>query len=378
LGFLHVLFNMLMVYFIGAQLEQQFGSIATLGQALGFSIVTHIIYNATFGLLSALSGDETLRFTCTAGYSGNIFALIWIMIVISGIPSISFCGLFSMPARLYPFFLLLLMSVMGSGVSFMGHLAGLLVGIAYSYGLLNWFSLPRTWLLAFDQSRAGRLLNRVPGYVAVPEGPPALLKEEHVDAAVATTTFEDFTATSPGRVLCMPCLRCCGPRPRSFTGSRGTAGGRDTSGGGAAAGAGAAAAAGAGAGHTAFSGPGFRVGGDEGQSASEGDGGVWGRVTNVFRGRPDGAEPVAGSAPEADLEEGTAPVVGSVNAPRVHRNGYAAFQDDGDDSASELVGNSSQAAQTTAPSQQQASTQPEAPVDRRAPRPGRPVSRLIQ
>lgn len=71
-----------------------------------------------------------LRFSlheCGAGFSGVIFGLIVIHANVSSVEHYSIFGLFPVPAKLYAWALLIFWQLMFPGVSFLGHLGGVLV-----------------------------------------------------------------------------------------------------------------------------------------------------------------------------------------------------------------------------------------------------------
>ena len=45
--------------------------------------------------------------------------------------------MFNVPARIYPFVLLILLQVLIPGISFLGHLSGILIGVLISTGSFN-------------------------------------------------------------------------------------------------------------------------------------------------------------------------------------------------------------------------------------------------
>jgi len=70
---------------------------------------------------------------CTVGFSGVLFALITIYTSISGQSRYSLCFL-QIPSRIYPWVLLLAMSLFFPNVSFIGHLSGIICGYLYISG----------------------------------------------------------------------------------------------------------------------------------------------------------------------------------------------------------------------------------------------------
>jgi hypothetical protein len=73
-----------------------------------------------------------------AGLSGVIFAMAVDESSLSPFPTRSIFGLFNVPTRVYPWVLMLLIQLLMPGVSFVGHLAGILVGTVHSLGGFNW------------------------------------------------------------------------------------------------------------------------------------------------------------------------------------------------------------------------------------------------
>lgn len=68
---------------------------------------------------------------CSLGFSGIIFGLIVINTKISEISEYSFFGLFSIPAKYYPYILLIVWQLLFPSISFLGHLSGILVCAYY-------------------------------------------------------------------------------------------------------------------------------------------------------------------------------------------------------------------------------------------------------
>ena len=65
----------------------------------------------------------------------------------------SVLGLFVLPARYYPWVLLVVWQLLMPGVSFLGHLGGVAAGQVYVWGLLRWALPP----VAAFQARGPRL-----------------------------------------------------------------------------------------------------------------------------------------------------------------------------------------------------------------------------
>ncbi|KAJ1457624.1 hypothetical protein M885DRAFT_461626 [Pelagophyceae sp. CCMP2097] len=161
-GLLHVGMNMFSVVAIGSMLEQQLGS-ARLGLWLLWAVP--LCGAASCGLASMLilaSGDAGYERQHSLGFSGVIFAMAVLEVARSPAETRSVLGFFNVPAKLYPWAMLVLMQVLLPNVSFVGHLGGLLVGFAETQGLLWCLAPSRACEAAFD----GALERRCPGYVA--------------------------------------------------------------------------------------------------------------------------------------------------------------------------------------------------------------------
>eukprot|EP00887_Chlorella_sp_A99_P005875 scaffold1.g5875.t1 len=75
---------------------------------------------------------------CAVGLSGVIFGLVVIDAQSSGAVGRSIFGLFSVPARAYPWVLLVVWQLLVPASSFLGHLCGVLMGQLYVWGHLRW------------------------------------------------------------------------------------------------------------------------------------------------------------------------------------------------------------------------------------------------
>jgi len=104
---------------------------------------------------------------CAVGFSGVLFGLIVIQTALSNAEKQSILGLFEVPAKLYPWALLIFMQVIVPNASFMGHLSGILVGYLYIYGGLDKLKLSPSTLNKIESRFLSRLV-RSPMYIANP------------------------------------------------------------------------------------------------------------------------------------------------------------------------------------------------------------------
>ena len=70
---------------------------------------------------------QALAHQCAIGFSGVVFGLIVIDNSVSHATSRSIFGLFTVPARVYPWALMVLWQLLLPSVSFLGHLTGIVV-----------------------------------------------------------------------------------------------------------------------------------------------------------------------------------------------------------------------------------------------------------
>lgn len=139
----HIIMNMMTFYVLGPNYERKVGSLGLLVHSLLFAfyggalvfIISRItdlmiIYQSLAKFVGALSGSNS----CGIGFSGVLFSLIGIRAYETGAPtSESVYGMFQAPTRMVPWISLVIIQVMVPNASFLGHLAGLLVGIACAH-----------------------------------------------------------------------------------------------------------------------------------------------------------------------------------------------------------------------------------------------------
>lgn len=109
-------------------------------------------------------GGGAYGFSCAVGYSGILFAYMVISTKYEPWDRNLF-GIFQMSAAVYPWVLLLITSLLFPGVSFLGHLSGLLSGYCVLYFVLNrsWF---HSVVVAIEKRVPSRLLHIRSYYVS--------------------------------------------------------------------------------------------------------------------------------------------------------------------------------------------------------------------
>lgn len=131
----HLLFNMLMLYFFGSELERRWGSKFFSFYYLMSGAGAAIIYCIGVAIYSAITGFRPVLLTPVMGASGALFGLLLAYGIIFADREIYFMGFFPMKAK---YFVMLagamdLASLMGTGfaggeVAYLAHLGGIVAG----------------------------------------------------------------------------------------------------------------------------------------------------------------------------------------------------------------------------------------------------------
>jgi len=131
----HLLFNMLMLWFFGAELEKHWRSKFFALYYFLSGIGAALIYCLAVGLYSAYTGVRTPLVIPVMGASGALFGLLLAFGIIFGENVIYFLGLFPMKAKYFvmiagalDFASLLSSGVAGGEVAYLAHLGGLVSG----------------------------------------------------------------------------------------------------------------------------------------------------------------------------------------------------------------------------------------------------------
>ena len=133
----HIYYNMASFLWKGISLEAHFGSGYFLYVILVFSVLSNITYCGIQYILSEFYLDTSYVWQCAAGFSGVIFALK--VVTTYGMPPHTsyIMGFIPIPSRHAAWAELILISILVPRASFVGHLAGILVGVAYVKGPLK-------------------------------------------------------------------------------------------------------------------------------------------------------------------------------------------------------------------------------------------------
>lgn len=136
-GFFHILLNVIAWMFIGRDYEKATGTLPFAYSVFVLLIpFISVLHCCAAYLIDALGGTHS-RIQCTIGISGVLFALLVVNIEAAAVPSISVCGLCSLPSRWYPWLLALVLQLFSPNLSLLGHLSGIVLGYALAFGYLQ-------------------------------------------------------------------------------------------------------------------------------------------------------------------------------------------------------------------------------------------------
>ncbi|XP_054883752.1 rhomboid-related protein 4 [Poeciliopsis prolifica] len=132
----HLYFNMVSLLWKGMNLERRLGTPWFLYILSVFSVLTGAVYLLLEALLTELADDQSYSQACAVGFSGVLFALKVLhnhyhpgsVMYVMGLP---------VSSRYASWVELVLIHLTAPGTSFVGHLAGILVGLLYTSGPLN-------------------------------------------------------------------------------------------------------------------------------------------------------------------------------------------------------------------------------------------------
>ncbi len=134
---LHILFNMMGLLSLCVFLEHKLGTIymfcCTVLLSIGTSLVDmffNFIILDVLKLNDPKGGFFMIDTECGIGYSGVLFSYMIISVSHSPVTR-SLFGMYSVSARVYPWVVLLISSVLMPGVSFLGHLSGIVAGYIF-------------------------------------------------------------------------------------------------------------------------------------------------------------------------------------------------------------------------------------------------------
>jgi rhomboid domain-containing protein 1 len=128
-GIMHIAMNMSSLIQLGSTLEVKFGSLNFLLYSIWSVLLVGFVYVIISYVLSIALQDPTKLYESGVGYSGVLFSYAIIDSYHTTDTVRSVFGLFTVPAKIHPFILLILIQVILPNISFMGHVSGVLIGL---------------------------------------------------------------------------------------------------------------------------------------------------------------------------------------------------------------------------------------------------------
>eukprot|EP00794_Sanderia_malayensis_P010628 gene10628-11753_t len=135
---MHLYFNMVSFLWKGRTLERRYGARKFFIIIAVFAVLSQLLMLFMNRFLSIFLWNSSYTTTCAAGFSGVIFALKVLTTQNMWQESVSVLGLpFTVPAQFACWIELLLIKILVPNSSLIGHLAGILVGMAFVQGPLH-------------------------------------------------------------------------------------------------------------------------------------------------------------------------------------------------------------------------------------------------
>ena len=126
-NWIHLAFNMVFLSSVGNSVEKRLGSIYLLNMLILFSVFCAIVQLIISVFLATIF--PSMAFSCVAGFSGVLFAVLVLEVRVSKNKRQSIYGMCSVPRSTYPWLLLIGCQVMTlQNVSLIGHLSGIITG----------------------------------------------------------------------------------------------------------------------------------------------------------------------------------------------------------------------------------------------------------
>lgn len=136
-GLMHIGFNMMSLLQLGPNLELQFGTSQFLYMSIWSVFLCGFLYIFISYLCFWVTGRANWLDVAAVGYSGVLFTYATLETYHSNVDTRSIFGIFNVPAKLYPWVLLVVLSLVMPNISFLGHLSGILVGVLIVAGFFN-------------------------------------------------------------------------------------------------------------------------------------------------------------------------------------------------------------------------------------------------
>lgn len=168
---MHIGMNIMSTSAIGTMLEKQLGTLRLVFSMWWSMLLTSSLYILLSWLAYIVLGYDKLMYSHAAGFSGVIFHMSVLETHLHPGPTRSLFGFVSVPPAVYPWALLIVLQFLMPGISFLGHLAGILTGNLQYFGFLDKFCLMReSFLMELESQPFLRSLVALPSFVPTSQG----------------------------------------------------------------------------------------------------------------------------------------------------------------------------------------------------------------
>eukprot|EP00976_Prorocentrum_cordatum_P112653 1195571-Prorocentrum_minimum.AAC.4 len=150
ISILHLIFNMTSLWSLGVvegMAAQGLGEIVYLKYTLVLIVMPLVLVLAIYHALIRFWKKEEYVHVTAVGYSCVVFGWMTIIAQLHPTHQIQFLGLLSLPMSLAPFGSLVFTSIIVPQASFVGHLAGILVGYLIAWSWFDWIDGYTTFVL---------------------------------------------------------------------------------------------------------------------------------------------------------------------------------------------------------------------------------------
>lgn len=203
-GLLHIGFNMLSLFSLGSSLESLFGSLRLFFLLMVYVLGCGILY-LLMSIFLAYTWSPQSLIQGAVGFSGVLFAMAVDETSLSPLPTRSIFGLFSVPTKIYPWVLMIILQIVIPGVSFLGHLAGIIIGMIHTHKGLNWCLPSLPTLRKLEESRFMQCIVRTRMYKMVPINDALLIVENSASFRSTLASFGTWI-----KMVLAPITQCLG------------------------------------------------------------------------------------------------------------------------------------------------------------------------
>jgi hypothetical protein len=192
-----------------------FGSIQYAAVVAVMTLAVGLLYVA-LAFAIGYAWDPVYIVQPAVGFSGVLFAMAVDEATLSPFPTRSVFGLFTVPTVVYPWIMMLVLQFAIPGISFIGHLSGVIVGFLYAWGAFRWIIPSMASCKAVEEWGCMRPLVRLTPFKLAP-GAEVLREQATTSLSAQVTQACGFLAC-----VCRPLTDCAAPLLSRVRQSRGS------------------------------------------------------------------------------------------------------------------------------------------------------------